>query len=233
MFAMGDSETACIFGAGTHSKATCFKELTAGDDSDFEFEHIPDETNKQWAIDSLNTLLQKCIDCSSASDYENLKNYVDIDSAIDYYIFTCLINGGDMFDKNYLLATFDGVKWIFSAYDMDSIFGNKWTGKGYNLADSGVTFAYFRGNHRLMYLIDKYDKAALKARYAELRNGPMAEQNILNEFTNFEVDIPIALKNEEVKIWPLIPGTTSNNVSQIFNYYKLRCEYLDKEIEAL
>lgn len=233
LFGMGDSETTCIFGAGTHSNATRFTALSAGDDSDFEFEHIPDENNKQWAIDSLNTLIQKCIDCSSETEYKNLKNYVDIDSVIDYYIFCCLINGGDMYDKNYLLATFDGIKWIFSAYDMDSVFGNEWTGKGYNLADSGVTFTYFRDNHRLMHLVNKYDKETLKARYTELRNGPMAEQNILNEFTNFEVDIPIALKNEEVKIWPLIPGTTSNNVSQIFNYYKLRCEYLDKEIAEL
>lgn len=233
MFNMGDGEKECVVCAETHCKATQFKALCVGDDSDFEFEYVPDEDDYQWAIDSLNNLIQTTI-LSTGADYKDtLEPFLDIDSAVDYFIFTCLMCGVDATDKNYLLGTFDGVKWFFSAYDLDTVFGNKWTGKGYYNVTASPTFKSYESLHRVMHLIYTYDKEKLKTRYAELRSTVLAENNVLDVMSNFMVNIPKALKDEEVKIWPNISGTDTNNLSQIMNFYKLRCEILDKEIENL
>lgn len=233
MFGMGDGDKECIFGAGTHSSATQFKALSAGDDSEFEFEHIPDEDDKQWAVDSLNTLIQAAMDSTGDNYKDTLGQYLDIDSAVDYFIFTCLMCGADATDKNYLLGTFDGVKWFFSAYDLDTTFGNVWHGKSYYNVSANPTFKSYNNLHRVMHLIYTYDKDRLKIRYTELRKTVLSESNVLDVLSNFMVNIPKALKDEEVKLWSGLPGTDTNNLSQIMNFYKLRCKVLDKEIENL
>lgn len=233
MFNMGDGARECIVCAETHCNTTNFKALCVGDDSDFEFEYVPDEDNRQWAVDSLNNLIQTTILSTGTNYKETLEPYLDIDSAIDYFIFTCLICGADMTDKNYLLATFDGVKWFFSAYDLDTTFGNHWNGKSYYTVAAKPTFKSYEAQHRVMHLIYDYDTERLKTRYTELRNTVLSEANVMDVFSNFMVNIPKALKDEEVKIWPLLPGTDTNDLVQIMTYYKLRCEILDKEISEL
>jgi hypothetical protein len=138
-----------------------------------------------------------------------------------------------MTDKNYIISTYDGVQWFFTAYDMDSVFGNYWTGKYYTKATGAPNFRSYANTHQLMYLIRKYKRPALKARYAELRAGVMSEENVALTYENFMVDIPRAVLNKEVERWPLIPGTTTNNLTQILDWYRLRVIVLDAEIDAL
>jgi hypothetical protein len=61
----------------------------------------------------------------------------------------------------------------------------------------------------------------------------MSEENVALTFENFMVDIPRAVLNKEVEQWPLIPGTNTNNLTQILDWYRLRVQALDAEIEAL
>lgn len=233
MFGMGDGEKECVFGAEGMCDTTCFKALSVGDGSDFEIEYIPDEDNTQWAVDSLNTLLQATMDSTGTNYKDTLEPYLDIDSAVDLYIFNCLLCAPDCVGRNYLLGTFDGVKWFFSSYDLDTTFGNHWKGNSYYLVNDRPTFKSYNDYHRVMHLIYKYDKERLKTRYKELRSTVLSEKNVLDTFAGFMVNIPKGLKDEEVKIWSTLPGTDTNNLAQIMNFYRLRCEILDKEIETL
>ena len=61
----------------------------------------------------------------------------------------------------------------------------------------------------------------------------MSEQNVALVFENFMVDIPRAILNKEVERWPLIPGTNTNSLAQILDWYRLRCIKIDAEVEAL
>ena len=222
-----------VFCADTHAVATQFKGHALVDETDFSYKYVPDEEDYQWAIDSLNNLIDACIAADSEEAVDALADKVDLDSAIDYYIFTCLLGGGDMTDKNYIISTYDGVKWFFTAYDMDSVFGNHWTGKYYTKATAAPTFKSYANVHRLMQLIRTYKRTALKTRYAQLRAGAMSEENVALTYENFMVDIPRAVLNKEVERWPLIPGTNTNNLAQILDWYRLRVAALDAEIEAL
>lgn len=232
MFGMGSGEKECIVCAEEHSNATLFKETITELGPQFDLEYVKDENNTQWIVDSLNTLINAINNNDDANYKEEVGKYMDIDSAIDYYIFACLISHTDGRAKNFLLHTFDGVKWAFTAYDMDTVFGNHFDGTAYYKADVSPTIGYYVVSG-IMNLIYKYDKERLKARYKKMRETVFSEDNVSYIFYNYLVNIPKALFDEEVKIWSTLPGTQTNNITQILNNFRLRCELLDNEIENL
>lgn len=233
MFGMGSGSQEAIVCADQWVSATSFKGEAKIDGTDFKMEYVTDENDKAWVATSLNRLINACIN-SDGSDLDTIiAQYLDWQSAIDYYIFCVLTEGADMTGKNYLLATFDGVKWYFSAYDMDSTFGLHYSGKTFLPADNNPTFTQFASFHRVMELIKLYKKDALKARYAELRGSVFSESNIAVLFNNFTGLMPSPVFIQDVKRWPMIPNTSANNVSQIRDYYRLRVMVADKWIEEL
>lgn len=230
MFGMGDETTEAIICAETHTDATRFKGTAKVDGSDFEMEYVTDEDNASWVATSVNTLINACN--ADVPDMDTISQYVDIQSAIDYCIFTCFVQGTDIYSKNYLLGTYDGSKWFFSAYDLDTTFGNHWTGKSYSTY-TGLSFANLGSNHRLMSLVLSNKKDELVARYKELRADILSEGNLLYLLSNFICGIPHAAYDMESVIWPQIPGTMSNNISQIMEHARLRLAWLDAEIDAM
>lgn len=230
MFGMGDGTNEAVICAETHTDATRFKAEALVDGTDFEMEYVTDEDNTDWVTTSVNALIGACI--ADSPDMDTIGQYVDIQSAIDYCIFTCFVQGTDIYSKNYLLATYDGTKWFFSAYDLDTTFGNHWTGKSYGNYKT-LSFANLGANHKLMGLILTNNKDELVARYKELRAGTLSEGNLLYLLTNFVCPIPQAAYAAESMIWPQIPGTASNNISQIMNHMRLRLNWLDAEIMSM
>lgn len=236
MFGMTDGARECILTAETHAKGTQFAEEAKVDATDFEMEYVPDEANTQWVKDSVNTLIRTVMNFSgtTAAEVDSVIGpYLDIDSAVDYFIITCMFALTDNLDKNYILLTFDGVKWMFSEYDLDTAFGNRWDGKTYYNPSTIVTLKSFANTHKMMGILYNCDKDKIKARYAALRKNVLSEGNVQTTVSNFLVDIPKGLLDEEVVLWPKIPGTNTNNMSQILNWYRLRCIEMDAEINAL
>lgn len=233
MYGMEDSttETQAILCAGNSSQCTSFKALFTG--TEFDVEYVSDEDNADWVTTSFNRLIQACIDSDGTDLDTTVAQYLDLNSAIDYYIFTCLLRGQDMTVKNYLMVTYDGVKWFFGGYDMDSTYGLYWNGQSFDAANSGTMPAYYASIHRVMELIKTYKKDALKARYAELRASVMSEDSVATAFSNFMADIPTPLLVDDVRKWPTIPSTSASNLAQIVSWYERRCKAVDAAIEAL
>lgn len=99
------------------------KETNLKDDQmELQFCSTKDTT---WVKDSVNELIRAVLaNYDTADDFNKaVSPLLDIDSAIDYYIFSVLVDNDDGIFRNYLLQTFDGKKWYFAAYDLDSIFG--------------------------------------------------------------------------------------------------------------
>lgn len=218
--------------ADAHVDATKFKAL-ATLDGDFDLEYAEDEDNTDWVLTSLNTAIQAVMD-SDGSDLDTVVGqYIDIPSAIDYCIHTVDEGGLDGTDHNYLLVTFDGVKWYFGTYDRDRTYGIGWNNDDFLSPASGLTFAEFANIHRLMYLIKTYAKDRLKARAVELRSGIMSEANVYNVFVNFMKGFPTQVLDEDVRVYPTIPCTNVHNLSQILNWYRLRKPVIDAEVDAM
>ena len=178
MFGMTDGAKECILTAETHAKGTQFAEEAKVDKTDFEMEYVPDESNTQWVKDSVNTLIRAVMNFSgtTAADVESaLSPYLDLDSAVDYFIITSMFALTDNLDKNYILMTFDGVKWAFSEYDLDTAFGNCWNGKVYYNPDTVTTLKGFAGSHKLMGILYNCYRAKIKSRYASLRKNVLSE----------------------------------------------------------
>lgn len=221
-----------ILCADLSCSATTFKAL-ATLDGDFELEYVEDEDNSDWVLTSINTAIQAVMD-SDGSDLDTVVGqYIDIPSAIDYYIHTVDESADDGIGKNYILVTFDGVKWYFSAYDRDTIYGLKYDGSEFfDNALSGVTYGNFADVHALMGLIYNNKRADLKARAVELRSLIKSEHHVYYVFTNFCGSIPAEVYAQNCRRWPLLRNTSVNNVYQILNWYRMRRPVLDKEIDG-
>lgn len=241
MFGMGDGTTEAFVCADNSSALACqFRglatlETLSNGSADFEVEYAPDEDDTEWIKTSLNRLLQACVDCNSAEDFDNnVAQYLDVESAIDYLLFSLVTCNHDGVKKNYILATYDGIKWFFSAYDMDSTFGSAWDGKSfydYKYCDLNTRLAT---ENRLFELLKTYKAKKLKERYQYLVTArALSDYAVVDTFTSFIGSIPKALYDEEVKMWTGIPSTSISNISQILDFYDRRRKYIDAQIEAL
>lgn len=227
MMAMNDATLPeAIVSASVRSDATHFTGL-ATLENDFELEYVADKDNADWVLTSLNTMLQAVIDCDG-TNLDAVGEYLDWNSVIDYYAFCALIGGTDNVTKNYLLVTYDGVKWVMSAYDMDASYGLQWHGEAFEPYDVYPTLKVY--DHRAMTLVRNYKADALKVRYDELRAGIMSEGNLYQQFSDFAAQIPSTVHMEDVKKWTSIPGSSVNNVAQILNWYRLRVALLDTQL---
>lgn len=216
-----------------NQNSVAFKGLADLDGKDFDFEYTKSDEDKANAKTSFNNMISKVIEATEENYESVIENYLDIDSVIDYMIFTSLISAADGITKNYLMLSYDGVKWYFSAYDLDCTFGN-WQDGWLSQQPSGVpTLADWNRSNRAMHLIYTYGKDRLKARYKELRNGILSVENVRKMFIDYVSDISHALKDEELKLWPQTPASEVHSINQIVEHYRLRAEFIDKEIETL
>ena len=228
MYGMGSGTKEAIVCADAMTPATLFH-ADATLNGDFELEYVTDENNADWVLTSLNTLINAVKSNNSANFEAAVSPYLDLDSAIDYYIFTVLLRGYDMVGKNYILHTYDGVKWYFGAYDMDCTYGLEWDGSAFMTATTGTTFTSYASNHILMSRLKKYMGDKIKARFDELRNSVMSEDNVVTTFANFIGRIHKAVYDEECKVWTMLPNTATNNLSQIQDWYRRRVKTIDAE----
>ena len=248
MFGMGDGTREVILCgsnacAGNQLKDEAILDVLAktGDTVAFDLEYASDAFAAEDIQASLNRLITACINSDGSDIDTTIAQYMDINSAIDYYIFTVLIKGGDIMDKNQIFATFDGNKWFMSAYDLDTTWGQNWDGSeilpsaynSYAAGYSNVSFATFASFHRLMELLYRYKRADVIARYKELRGGVMSLSSVATKLYNYAGIIPISAHIAEQELWKAMPMASVKNAAQIVAWYQDRLNQVDKEIAAL
>lgn len=233
MFGMGSGTKEAIVGADNQAEDTAFKAETQLNADGWELEYSSSSFTQAQVKASLNTLIKACMDSCGGDLDSTVAKYLDWESAIDYYIFAVIIKGGDMILKNTLLATFDGVKWYFSAYDMDTTYGLAFDGSALDRAVSNVSFIEVADAHRVFELIKRFKTDELKARYKALRADNLSETRICQYFENYAWAISAPLLLEDVKRWPSIRGSSVNGIDQICRWVRQRLEAVDKWVEEL
>lgn len=189
-----------------------------------------------WAKDSVNELIRAVLAHYDTVDDFNkaVSPLLDLDSAIDYYIFSVLVDNDDGIFRNYLLQTFDGKKWYFAAYDLDSIFGRTPDFLEHMPAksdtddwrDHGVTFENVTNANRLMYQLWKFYKDEILKRTKALVDGIMSDSAVDTAFVDFVRHIPLKAYDAELDVWPYTPNTSVDNVGRIGRWYMQRMEWL-------
>lgn len=232
MFGLAEdiTKTQAIVGADDHTAATQMKEASM---TGFEVEFVSDEDNADWVETSLTRMISAVMNSDGSDLDTTVAQYLDLYSAIDHYIHTVVDKATDCVDKNYLLVTYDGVKWLMSEYDRDSIHGLNWDASGTTRPVSNVSFTECAEVVKIYELIKRFKTDALKARYKELRSNVLSESRIMQTFENFAWAIPSPVMVEDVKLYPTIKGSGVNTIDQIGRFVRQRLETCDAWIDAL
>lgn len=250
MFGMGEGATEYVVCGEENGKTACgfYSTPTFAEDADekvdFSVEYKHADVTDDAVIASFQAAVNAVKDAPNSADWETaVAPYFDIESAIDYYIFVCCVSGHDNLRRNTLYATYDGVKWLMSAYDLDTTYGSNPYGTAlFPVKTERTQFyeaAYGSTRHRLFELIYKYSKDKLKARYWALRSSVLSDENVWYMFSNFVCQIPRAVYDLDAEkwadqrdnqLWPM-PATTTANVENYMQYYRMHTALLDKEME--
>lgn len=213
-----------------------FNESTRLDGKDMDIEFCGTE-DSDWVFKSINALIDGVkASYTSKGDFENVVlPLLDIDSAIDYYVYSVAIGNVDGVVRNFNLQTWDGKKWYFAAYDLDMVFGRtpdlldylSPEYDGSSIRHGGITFENLSGGNRIFHQLWKFYQADIIARYKELVQSVLSISNVPTFLANYAKHIPFALKVQEDKLWPQTPLTDTNNIEQIRWWYMLHINFLN------
>ena len=213
--------------------ATNFRKLWDGvSQSDREWE-VEVGTNSDIVKTALNNVISLCMNADDVTFKNTLNNYLDIQSALDYYIFCYTICALDSLAQNMILVSYDGTKLYCSAYDLDSTFGLWWNGQSFVSTSYRCPEDYQEPYSLLWERIEKLYAEELKARYLELRNSVLSFHNMCTHFERFMDVIGLDLYGEDLTIYTGIPSGSPNNIKQIRNYIRDRLAYCDEEFGAM
>lgn len=227
-----DNENHCILCAeinGTTGTSSCdFNAVFNESAWSVEF---PDEMSADL-IYSFNDIID-CVQNDSDEDFkDNLDTYLDVYSAIDYYIFFYLNAGTDSLAKNMLLMTYDGVKWYCSAYDMDGTWGRMYTGSTQS-STTQCPEGYANTNSLLWQRIETCLPQELYDRYVELRETILSKEYIMAKFEQFENQITEEMFVEDYTQNSGMGGVYGSTfLTELSTWLDERFAYVDSEFEA-
>ena len=135
----------------------------------------------------------------NCDDAGYLKNVVDMDNAIDFYLYICLIQGRDNLRKNYysvLKKSNDGYKMVYIPWDMDISWGNAWTPileqNNTAMYKNGADENYLFTDGCMYWMLFDNDNEAydmLIKKYEKLRKGRWSDDVVKAFLDKYEKDI--------------------------------------------
>lgn len=199
-------------------------------ESDWEIEYCGTEDNT-WAKDSFNNLIAFVMESDDQSFREHLKEYLDVDAAIDYLLYIYALGLEDSGAKDLVMLTY-GDRWIPSAYDMDEAFGLDALDLKYRdpiiFLPSKTDGTWDSGTGSLLWdrILNLFTEE-IRGRYSELREGPLSTENLLGRVREYMAQVPESFYDYD---WYLYPGRLNqfrNMDQQITQYIPERMNILD------
>lgn len=198
-----------------------------GDGTDVKVEYAADSSA---LIASLNNMIAQVNAVQSADDLTALEAVVDINSVIDYYVLMATLCHTDGISRNYILGTYDGVKWFMSAYDMDATFGNNPEGTKLGWPNDWPMFTGVTGTNNLLDVVKTYYMPQIRERYQTLRYWQIGEVDLQHDIYGIQLEIPAIAQIEEARLWPTRPGSGASSIDQIQNWLRVRFASLDYNV---
>lgn len=194
---------------------------------------------------NFNNFLQFLNTASEDELKNNLKNYIDVHSVMNTYLWGVLAFVWDTSAKSNLLLTYDNGKYFYMIpYDMDSTWGLKPDGSinklplpEYDFAnidnDKYMQFVTEKNDMKIFNIVYKYFKSELKVQYQYLRQNVWSNAQIINEFKKFINSIPQAVYDREHNRWPNVPSYGKADFVQLQQAVVQRGAEMDKFMEGL
>ena len=212
MFDMDDNGNEAVYCCEVQDARGQFRQEVVVDESDWSLE-FPDADEVNGSVkDGFNNLIRVVKDTSDEEFITQISNVLDLEAAIDYYLFCYYFCALDQLGKNMLMVTYDGgATWIPSAYDNDSTWGSYWDGNSMVAYNYACPEQYECSASLLWERIETLFGERLYQRYLELTgtNGPWSLANIITTIERF-YDIPRnELYDEDSIVYPGIPQGVS------------------------
>ena len=147
-------------------------------------------------------------------------------NAIEFFLLAEFIQSPDMYTKNLILTSWDGVKFYFLPNDMDTTFGIQWDGASYTGHTTSIRSANFWQKFYSTYTVE------IKARYKELRdNGVFTLENVYRHADKMNKTFGVDNFKEEFEKWPTVPSNSTiyTSYTQIYQWVKDRLIWLDSQ----
>lgn len=141
----------------------------------FEYEY-PDEIPPYW--NNLHDFINFVANANDCNFYSNYKNKVQLNNAVDFFIFINLLRASDNMGKNMFIAKYTSNQpYFFVPWDLDGVFGTIFDGSKQNITDDLMSnFLYTR---LLNDCSNQGFNQTLKTRWSSLRSSIITPQNIL------------------------------------------------------
>ena len=230
-------DTHCIL-CGEGYNSGCFRSASTAEWTDEIHDSMPSTISTRW-VEVINFVM-------NSNDVEfktNLGNYFDVQSLIDYHLYGLASCGLDAYGKNQLYMTYDGQRWIASMYDMDSTCGLYWNGSKFVATDYARTsyedMVSGRQGNLLYIRLEQLFSAELQTRWAELKQGALSIENIINRFERFTDIVTAELVKEDYASttgggkFTGIPSKDTNNIQQIRAFALARQAWTDTYVAGL
>lgn len=202
---------------------------------DFKTWEVEVGEDNEETLEKMKALFDFVINSSDEEFRANLDDHLDLDAALNYYVFSDYAYLTDNRGKNILLATYDGAKWYLSLYDLDTSWGTTYNGYGLlpyeeELVDMGMNNLFAR--------LEKNYPEELAQRYFALRQDIFTKEHVMAEFEAFRQDIPAISFLKETIRWGSgavrrpadLPGS---DYSQIEHYLDSITDRLDAKYAAM
>jgi len=184
---------------------------------------------------------------------DGIGDMIDMDSAVDYWIFNVAIMAVDNVKKNYFIYRENTGLFYFAPWDMDATFGMLWNGAEYPNdeywpdANGGDCLPANAPNCSLLFSrlnsTSPEFKGKLVARWNELKNSIYTVQSVSDRFQPY-LDQLVPIENDDANAftrnkdrWPGSGGAGVNNpelgtVDWIADFFFDRRDYVDLRINA-
>ena len=193
---------------------------------------IQNANNDDFA--ALKNLISFVHDTSDRVFEIEFDTYFDKESVIRYYILVMVLGLVDSLGKNAKLVTYDGVKWYFEFYDMDTAFGLDNTGALKYDVDIEVDPEHFNTADSVLWTrVRTLFYADIETEYCKMRNQDLTLDKIYEcLFTNQIEKIPekqynLSTQSKYLKSGEYIMMSNGNRYYNLKRWIKERLIYCD------
>ncbi len=225
MFGMDDGNADHLVLCGENwSPSTSFYDDRFLPEEEWSFE-VGEGTEEN--IEKFNRLLRFINSSSDEEFMAHFDEYLNLDACLNYYCFALVTHAADNMGKNTLMATYDGLVWSPSLYDLDSLWGLDYMGTGMmedivplqHMAEGG-------SNHLLERLLKLYADE-FSARYKALRDGVLSIENIKTAFESYCSAIPAICYEMDSRLWNA-DGSRIRTLELVLRETEANLQFLDE-----
>ncbi|MDH2046526.1 CotH kinase family protein [Acinetobacter johnsonii] len=169
---------------------------------------------------------------SAQADFTaNIATYTNKQNIIDYYLLVQFLAATDCVGANFNFVTWDGTRWYFMPYDLDSVYGLEVTGTVIlNTVNQSMT-EFSRPRQPSKDFWKKVEIAYatdINTRYAQLRDaGIFTVKNVLKNIHQLNDKYTADLFKAEYAKWTALPSVNITNIGQIATWVQARLVFLD------